>query len=463
MNSIARWAGRWLLWFILAMLAGFGLVAGARLLIGLPAPTFLPQGGLVGARGPLALQFNEPILAESLTGRLSLVSPGGQAVDGRVEISAVGDTTLARFWPASPLVEGEVYKLALAAGVQSSSGLALRQAQEWPVQVRRVEVVYLSSTEAPDLWAALPDGSAARPLTNTSGRVYDYDVSPDGEWLIYSALNEQQGADLWRVGRAGGQPELLLPCQADLCANPSIAPDGQRMVFSRRQVSGLPGQPAGAPNLWLMNLGDLNLDLLLPDPNVTGYQAAWSPDGRFLAFQDALVEQFYVVDWQARSLAAYPASQNGALTWFAGSDRLFFSRIQGGGDDTRPYVQVFVLNVLTGQEEQVLGEDFGLYDFSLPAESPDGVWLAVGLRRVDGGPGKGLWRMHLDGSQPELISAGDIFANGAYSWDLTGRQLLFQRVELGSSSARPAVWVWAEGSSAPLLVAQDAVLPRWLP
>jgi hypothetical protein len=455
---------RQILWVVLAVLTGVALVAAIRLWVGLPAPSLLPENGLIGARGPLELHFTEEIRPDSLAGRLVLVSEAGETVSGRIEVNHLQKGgSAARFWPDSLLEEGARYAFSLASGVQGKNGLVTRRTQQWQVQVRPGEIVYLSSADTPDLWAALPDGSVPRQITATGGRIYDYDVTSDGEQLIYSALNEQQGIDLWRIGRAGGQPELLLPCQADLCAHPSISPDGRSLVYSRRQVSGLPGQAAGVPNLWLLNLDDLSTNLLLPDPNITGTLAAWSPDGHYLAFNDALQDVLYVADWQAKTVTTYAASQNGALTWFADSRRLFLSRIEGGGSDTRPYIQVFALDAASGQEQQVLGEDFGLYEYSLPVWSPDGGWLAVAQRRVDGGPGKGLWRMHLDGSQAELLSPGDIYTNGAYSWDLFGKRLVFQRVELLSSAARPAVWVWAENAAEPVLVAEDAALPRWLP
>jgi hypothetical protein len=443
-----------------------GLAGGLLLVVmaGLPAPSLVSDNGLVSARGPLELDFRQALRPESLSGRLSLLAADGNTLAGRVEtLDVISGGARVRFWPDSGLAEGMRYTLHLERGVQSQDGLVLRRARSWEIQVRPMEVIYLSSAQAPDLWAALPDGGLKRSVTATGGRIFDFEVSLDGNQIFYSAYNEQGGIDLWSIGRAGGTPEMLLPCRADWCINPSPAPDGSRLVYSRRQAGALAGQEPGAPHLWLLDLNDLNTSLLLPDPNVAGFQPAWSPDGRYLAFPDALRDHLYVLDWQARTLSAYTASLNGPPSWFNDSRRIFISRIVGGGDDSRPYVQVFALDVDSGELEQVLGVGSHLYDYSLPAWSPAGEWLAVALRRVDSGPGKSLWRMHLDGSQAELLSPGEIFTHGAYHWDMVGQRLVYQRLEFGSSQNRPEVLVWTAGQHEPVLVAEDAVLPRWLP
>lgn len=460
MNSFDR-----RIWILLAGLAGLLLlIVAAGSLVGLPAPALVPESGLVSPRGPLELAFSQAVRAESLNDRLRVINAQGEALPGRLDVSGAQ----VRFWPDQAFLSDQTYTLRLEAGVQGQSGLLLRDARSWPVRARPVEVIYMTSTGAPDLWAVLlGDGNgntpAARQLTFTEGRVYDYDVSPDGNQIIYAVYNEQGGIDLWRIGRAGGVPEVLLPCQADLCFNPAIAPDGQQLAYSRRQAGANNSQPAGLPHLWLLTLANLSTNVLTPDPNVAGFQPVWSPDSRYLAFGDASNGAAYVYDRQSEDLFSQPASLNGPLRWFPDSRRLFVSIIEGGGSDARPFVQVFALHVDTQAMELVLGADLHQKDYSIPEWSPDGEWLAVALRRVDSGPGKGLWKMRLDGSQSEVISPGEIYTNGAYSWDPHSRQLVFQRLELGSSRSLPQIMVWSMHQPEPVLIAEDAVLPRWLP
>ena len=243
-----------------------------------------------------------------------------------------------------------------------------------------------------------------------------------------------------------------------------MAPSGQLLAYSRRKAGALPGQDAGEPHLWWLNLSDLSTDMLTPDPHVAGILPVWSPDGRYLAFGDALVNAVHVFDWQKRELFTQIASLNGPLRWFPDSRRVFVSIIEDGGSGSSPpYASIFVLHVDSQQVDPVLRIDLEPRDYSMPEWSPDGEWLLLALRHVDSGPGKGLWQMRLDGSEATEISPGVIYTNGAYSWDPQGEQVVFQRFELGSSSSLPQVFAWSAGQPEPVLIAEDAVLPRWLP
>lgn len=457
MNAIdprIRWIAAGLAVLLLA-------VAALSSLASLSPPALEPRSGEIGPRGPLQLVFAQPVRSESAAGRVELVDDQGNPVAGRVEVRGTG----VWWYPNDVLRTNQAYTLRLTPGITSAAGLRLRSMHEWAVRVRPAEVLYLSSTASPELWAAVP-GSPDQPprqLTFTQGRVYDYDAAPDGSRILYSAYNSEGGIDLWQMGRVGESPERLLPCRADLCFNPALSPDGALLAYSRRPAGAFPGQDPGPPQLWLFDLRTGGTEALSPDPNLTGILPVWSPDGLHLAFSGALDEEAYIYQRDNGALISIPASLNGPLRWFPDSRRIFLSIIEGGGSDEPPYVQVFALDVQTRAQEQVLGPDFHLMDYSLPEWSPDGTWLAVAMRRVDSGPGKALWRVRLDGSQGTLISPGELFTNGAYSWDPQGEQLVFQRFPLGTSRGVPQVLLWSEALGEPVVIAEDAALPRWLP
>ncbi len=61
-------------------------------------------------------------------------------------------------------------------------------------------------------------GKSARQLGNFDKTIIDFDVAPDGEYIVFSAINNKQGIDLWYLDRSGTSLRLLLDCGADSCS-----------------------------------------------------------------------------------------------------------------------------------------------------------------------------------------------------------------------------------------------------
>jgi hypothetical protein len=71
--------------------------------------------------------------------------------------------------------------------------------------------------------------------------------------------------------------------------------------------------------------------------------------------------------------------------------------------------------------------------------------------------------MRPDGSEQITVTDEFTYTHGAYSWDPRGTQVLYQRFLIGSSAARPEIWIWDQASKTPRKIAADAALPEWLP
>ncbi len=418
--------------------------------LGLLAPEANLQRA-IGARGPITLIFQQPMQPESVELHFSLAPQ----VDGKFTWDAAYKSL--SFWPAQPLLTNMTYRLHLQAGAKTQNGLGLPKDATWTVTVRTPEVLFLSPSQAPELWKVPSTGDAPQQLTQTGGRVFDYSVSPDGAQIIFSARNAQQGLDLWTVDREGKAAQQLLPCGPDWCFSPAVAPDGVQVAYSRRQVSGIPGAGPGAPRLWILNLNDRSTEALYLDPSVSGSDPLWSPDGHWLGFVDDT--QVRIINIAAKTDFSLPTGAGAALAWSPDSRYLLYTYTESTGE--QPYQVVNRVNVQTQQSEQVLGSSGE--DYSIPDLSPDGAWLVVAWRALDGGPGRQLYLLHSDGSQPEAITEDALSLHARYHWDFQGEKLVFQRLRLGGSDERPAVLVWDRSSKQTLPLAEDAFQPQWLP
>ncbi|MBK7902531.1 MAG: PD40 domain-containing protein [Proteobacteria bacterium] len=142
---------------------------------------------------------------------------------------------------------------------------------------------HLAFNYAGDIWVANRDGSELRRLTRT-GHAAKPAFSPDGSQIAF--LDERDGVrNVYAVPFAGGEPRQLTFHPADLGEmrmnrtgdTVAWAPDGKRIVFSSRRTAFASGVvqlftvPAeGGP--------------VKPVPLVRAAQAAFSPDGKRIAY-----------------------------------------------------------------------------------------------------------------------------------------------------------------------------------
>jgi len=334
-----------------------------------------------------------------------------------------------------------------------------------------VEVLYLSPTSAPELWRVSLDGKSAVQLTFTGGKVFDYAVSPDGERIIYAAQNDQLGFDLWEISRQGGEPELLLPCEADWCINPAYAPDGSRIAYSRRSVDLTGGEP-GVPRLWLLDLPEKSTEPVYTDVAIGGFEPVWSPTGQHLAFVDGLANGTRIYDFETQTDFFLPSQTGITGAWLPDGSRFLFTIFES--TESPPYTAVYEVDLRSQEVRRMLpsgllnadtvgAADENNIDFSLPQVAADGEWAVVALRLVYGSPSKQLWLIRLDGSDYQLITDEPQFTHSSYRWDSAGEKLVFQRLKLGSSSSLPQILLWDQAQEDTVLLAEDAFLPHWAP
>lgn len=440
---------RQIIWLLVGVILGLGGMLAADRLRGLPAPVLsMPE---VGVYGPIRLNFARPVDVASVEAHFSLEP----AVDGRLEWD--GLTLL--FRPDRPLQPGQTYTINLRAGIRGQGGLLLRRDVRLMVRVRPQTVIYLGgANQSPEVWQVAVDGSASRQLTHTGGQVYDFGASHDGEQIVYAARNSQGGMDLWLWQRADGAERRLLACGADWCTNPAWSPDGSLIAFSRRVVNG--GRP-GAPRIWTMDAGGGQAQVLYANAAVLGSEPSWSPDGSRLAFYDPAANAIRVLAVDSGRDVLLPSNQAMTGEWTPDGQGLLY--ITAGSTTLEATISVLQANLQAGGGTLLLNAAPEEAEYSLPAINPDGEWMVVGMRNLNGPPSKQLYLMKIDGSERRALTDNQVVTNAGYHWDAQGEMVVLQQLQLDSSSSRPVVLVWERrnGNFTPL--AQDAAFPAWLP
>ena len=117
-----------------------------------------------------------------------------------------------------------------------------------------------------------PGNPAPRSLRITTSEVTDPDVavSPDGQWMIITALGH-----LFRLSTAGG-PAQQLTSGLYYDAAPAISPDGRSVAFiSDRET-------ASQGNVYVLEMASGRIERLTDE--FWADRPAWSPDGKGIAF-----------------------------------------------------------------------------------------------------------------------------------------------------------------------------------
>jgi len=268
---------------------------------------------------------------------------------------------------------------------------------------------------AGDIWRAPAAGGPARRLTSHAGLELTPRISPDGQWVAYSA--EYSGTRQVHVMPATGGSGKQLTFYNDVGAMPPRGgfdywiqgwrPDGQILVRMNRTPWGVrPGRyflvdPAGG------------LERPLPVP--VGGSAGYSPDGKTLVYtyfdrefrtwkryMGGRNQDIWTLDleaMQSRRRTDWPGSDNFPM-WHG--DTIYFT------SDREHTLNLFGLDVASGETRKLT--NFDEYDVLWPSLGPDAIVFVNGgaLHRFD---------LSTETTSRIEITFGDDLASAMPYWD----------------------------------------------
>jgi len=137
----------------------------------------------------------------------------------------------------------------------------------------------VSTAKGADVWISDLERQTPVQLTFNSPGDYELAWAPDSEHLVFSS-----GSTMWWVRANGATPAVaLFSAEGDTLRPQSFAPDGRRLAFVRHDL----------PDIWTLPLDPSdpehprpgNPEAFLNDPKIVEVDAAFSPDGHFLAYE----------------------------------------------------------------------------------------------------------------------------------------------------------------------------------
>lgn len=303
------------------------------------------------------------------------------------------------------------------------------------------------------------------PLTAVPDGVEDYAVSPSGAWIAFTHNHPDSTADLWLVSLADGAAHPITACVRARCSRPAWSPDESAIVYQRAEF-GAPGAGGlGASRLWIVDLATLETHLLYSDPQTLGAGPIWSPDGARIAAYDVRAGGIRVLERATGAMTLIPIAQDVSGVFAPDSMRLVYPILVRGAIGQQFYTHLEIADLHGGTRSPLVTAQQEALDDGGIVWSPDGSAAILMRRYLDARytPGRQLYRLDVATGVVSPLVLDAAYTHAAAAWDPTGQHVVYQRFDLQTSGAQPEVWIVDVGSGATQRVAEDALLPAWVP
>ena len=314
--------------------------------------------------------------------------------------------------------------------------------------VRQPCLVYLGNvTNEPEIWKSC--GQENVPLTQTEGGVVDYAVSRSGNWIVYAAMNEKGGTDIWKMDREGKNNRKVFACGEVICNNLAIDPFGFKIAFFSKGADG---------ELILFRINE-NQPIFIERGNISNVD--FSPNGQFLRYFENNKACLRVLDIDNINMIQTIESDSDLIgSWNQDSSSFLFGMQNYWGGIAG--IEIFETNIGTGSLTKLFdGQELSINYFQPTYFKSEN--LVVLVRMGFNGNSKQIWVINKNGDKIFELTNDHQYEHSALSWNSAEEKLAFQRYLLTRSDSLPEVWVWENQNNQFQFIAKNAARAIWIP
>lgn len=341
-----------------------------------------------------------------------------------------------------------------------------------------VAYLYPATSSPQNVWMAdIGNPDAQVQVTFSENGIYDFDFSPNGNWLAFSERSEAGIASLRLKDMRSGRVIDLVDCEAQYayCTTPVFSPDGSNLVYQRSES--LDGS-YGLSRIWLMDMTSANYetDRLIADSRIVGHSPVWAANGNTIAFYSSdvrepgiLIFDFLPRDGSDAQLRFIPSSHGAMGTISPNGERIIFPEIARRGEQF--FTQLRIAD-LRNKSFAAFTDPDGPIDDANARWSPMGQTVALARRYTDQRWTAGH-QLYLRSANDEYRALTPILYDERYStsyfrWNQTGERLVMQRLPLAVGNGVdkrqrvPEIWIYDLESGDSSKIAQNAFVPQWV-
>lgn len=368
------------------------------------------------------------------------------------------------FSPNTAFDPNTTYRVSLTDQFSSQSGRLRLDQPSWQFQTGQPRLLYIApvANSGNQLFIMDPFNRDEAPLqiTQEPRGIFDYALSFDGATIAFSALREDGDSDLKAVSADGSSPTMLLECVEAECTGVAWMPDGQHLIYERRNMAAALTEP-GPPRLWWLNLDSGETTVVFDDTQNLGYGARWSSAGEWFSYVAPVSQAMQLYNINDGRNFVVPSRLGDIAEWNPQGDALLIPEIQSS-DEGGFAVHLLLSVPESGQLQDISGKGMAVEDTS-PMWSPDGEWIVLTRKTSGTTMGKQLWLMRPDGSESRQLTDEPDVHHSFPAWSPDSRYLAYQRYSLTEVDVRPSLWLLDVESGDARELITPGVRSTWLP
>jgi dipeptidyl aminopeptidase/acylaminoacyl peptidase len=331
----------------------------------------------------------------------------------------------------------------------------------WSFEVSPPLLAYLWPADDPrSVYALDPGNGETFIIIEESQGISDFHFDISGVNLFYSTRDEADNSVIRKFDRLIMQTNDVLSCENATCYYPQISPQLDYLAYERQPIS---GETPSGNQVWLLPLKD-GAPFQVSEINHQAGGVFWSPTGK-LTFYDRDTQSFVIYDPVGQESISIHNETGGTASWSADGRDLVISEVEFWGDGPMDFVSHLWRIRFPQLIEFNLSNLRDIEDFS-PVYSQDGEWLAFGRKYLDEEnwtPGRQLWLMQSDGSNPRPLTDAPDFSHADFVWHPEESYIAYVRHNQSMPTDPAEIWlINVDDSTASRLVINGHFL-QWIP